>query len=84
MSDEGRLAEETLFLACTRPAMFAGVTVEAMAVNMMVTTLLFLALGSIFYASIGIAIHLIFLDLPRFSGEPFALLSGRLGTLLRT
>lgn len=32
MADSGpALEEDTLFIACTRPAMIAGVTVEAMA-----------------------------------------------------
>ena len=32
-----RLTEDTLFLACTRPAMIAGVPMEAMGLNLMVT-----------------------------------------------
>ncbi|WP_375692422.1 VirB3 family type IV secretion system protein, partial [Bartonella sp. AP4SXKL] len=30
MKEHDKLTEDTLFLACTRPAMIAGVTVEAM------------------------------------------------------
>ena len=41
MLEAETLSSDTLFLACTRPAMFAGVTVEAMGVNVFVTTLLF-------------------------------------------
>jgi type IV secretion system protein VirB3 len=76
MSEEAELAEETLFLACTRPAMFAGVTVEAMAVNMVMTTLLFLVLGSIFYALIGIVIHLMFRAIVRHDHNAFRVLTG--------
>jgi type IV secretion system protein VirB3 len=60
MQDEGALQDDTLFLACTRPAMFLGVTMESMGVNVMFTTILFLLAGSIRYAVIGIAIHFIF------------------------
>jgi type IV secretion system protein VirB3 len=54
------LEEDTLFLACTRPAMIAGVTVEAMGINVILTTLLFILAGSIAYALVGIVFHLIF------------------------
>lgn len=40
-----RLTEDTLFLACTRPAMIAGVTMEAMAINVMASCILFLMAG---------------------------------------
>ena len=33
------LEEDTLFIACTRPAMIAGVTMEAMGINVMATTM---------------------------------------------
>lgn len=45
--DDERLTEDTLFLACTRPAMIAGVPVEAMGVNIMVSGFAFLARGSL-------------------------------------
>ena len=35
MTESVRLTEDTLFLACTRPAMVGGVTMEAMALNVM-------------------------------------------------
>jgi type IV secretion system protein VirB3 len=52
--------EDTLFLACTRPAMVLGVTMEAMGINVIFTTILFLVAGSIRYAVIGIAVHFMF------------------------
>jgi type IV secretion system protein VirB3 len=60
MSGAVVLEEDTLFLACTRPVMVAGVTMEAMAINMMLTTVLFIVAGSIAYALIGLVFHLIF------------------------
>lgn len=54
------LEEHTLFLACTRPAMIAGVTMEAMGVNVIMTTILYIIAGSIAYAVVGIVFHLIF------------------------
>lgn len=54
------IEEDTLFLACTRPIMVAGVTMEAMAINMMLTTTLFILAGSIVYACIGAIFHLLF------------------------
>lgn len=52
-----RLTEDTLFLACTRPAMIAGVTMEAMALNVMFSCILFLAAGSILYGLVALPIH---------------------------
>jgi type IV secretion system protein VirB3 len=55
--DAERIVEDTLFLACTRPAMIAGVTMEAMAVNVMFSCILFLMAGSIFYGLVALPIH---------------------------
>ncbi|TIO04145.1 MAG: type IV secretion system protein VirB3, partial [Mesorhizobium sp.] len=41
-SSRPTLEEDTLFIACTRPAMIAGVTMEAMGVNIMLTTILYI------------------------------------------
>jgi len=54
------LAEDTLFIACTRPAMFAGVTMEAMGINVIATTIFYLAAGSVAYALVGFVFHFIF------------------------
>lgn len=76
MADVEPLITDTLFLACTRPAMFAGVTVEAMGVNVFVTTLLFLGLGSIFYALIGIVLHGLCRIIVRHDHNAFRVLAG--------
>ena len=52
-----RLTEDTLFLACTRPAMVAGVPMEAMGLNLMVTATVFLAAHSPAYLLIAPAVH---------------------------
>lgn len=60
MSEKIALEEDTLFLACTRPAMIGGVTMEAMGINMIFTTILFIVAGSVAYALVGIVFHVIF------------------------
>jgi type IV secretion system protein VirB3 len=57
MIESVRLTEDTLFLACTRPAMIAGVTMEAMALNVMFSCILFLVAGSILYGLVALPIH---------------------------
>ena len=55
-----RLTEDTLFLACTRPALVLGVPMEAMGVNVILSSIAFLAGGSLFYLLIAPALHLVF------------------------
>ena len=57
--EEG-LAEDTLFLACTRPAMILGVPMEAMGINIILTAIAFLAGHSPLYLLIAPALHLVF------------------------
>ena len=57
MSDD-RLVEDTLFLACTRPAMLLGVTVEAVGLNMIFSSILFILGGSLLFGLVAIPIHL--------------------------
>jgi type IV secretion system protein VirB3 len=57
MSDQ-RLVEDTLFLACTRPAMVLGVTMEAFGLNVMFSSILFILAGSLLYGLVAIPIHL--------------------------
>lgn len=52
-----RLTEDPLFLACTRPAMWRGVPVEALSINAMLTTILFVLMGNPLYMLIGVVIH---------------------------
>ena len=76
MTDQEPLTSDILFLACTRSAMFAGVTVEAMGINVFVTTLLFLGLGSIFYALIGVVLHGLARVIVRHDHNAFRVLAG--------
>jgi type IV secretion system protein VirB3 len=56
MSQSG-LTEDTLFLACTRPAMWRGVPVEAVCINAMATTIFFIIMKNPCYMAIGIVLH---------------------------
>ena len=76
MTDQEPITSDILFLACTRPAMFAGVTVEAMGINVFVTTLLFLGLRSIFYALIGVVLHGLTRVIIRHDHNAFRVLAG--------
>ena len=64
------------FLACTRPAMFLGVTMEAFGFNVIGSTIAFLVLGSIRYAVIGIAVHFVFRALIWHDHNRFRILLG--------
>lgn len=57
---EERLTEDTLFLACTRPALVLGVPMEAMGVNLILSSVAFLAGGSLLYLLIAPALHVVF------------------------
>ena len=69
-----RLAEDTLFLACTRPAMIAGVPMEAMGINIMVTSVAFLAGHSLLYLLVAPAVHLVFRAICKSDHNAFRLL----------
>ncbi|MBY5374729.1 type IV secretion system protein VirB3 [Rhizobium leguminosarum] len=68
------IKEDILFLACTRPAMIAGVTMEAMGVNVMLTTILYITAGSIAYALVGVVFHFIFRTLVKHDHNMFRIL----------
>ena len=51
------LTEDTLFLACTRPALWQGVPIEAVCLNAMATTVLFIMLKNPCYMAIGVVLH---------------------------
>lgn len=74
MANAPTLEEDTLFLACTRPAMIAGVTMEAMGLNIMLTTILYITAGSIAYALIGVVFHLVFRALVKHDHNMFRIL----------
>jgi type IV secretion system protein VirB3 len=84
MSAHSHRSNDTLFLACTRPVMIAGVTVEAMAFNIAITTSLFILLGSVAYASLGVAVHLLFRALVRHDHNMFRVLVAYLDLRSRT
>jgi type IV secretion system protein VirB3 len=72
--DEERLAEEPLFLACTRPALILGVPMEAMGVNLIVSTVSFLAGGSLLYLLIAPVLHLVFQGICKADPNAFRIL----------
>ncbi len=77
MSDadrEERLAEDTLFLACTRPAMIAGVPMEAMGVNLIISAVAFLAGHSLLYLLAAPGVHLVLAAVCRADHNAFRLL----------
>jgi type IV secretion system protein VirB3 len=74
MASTSSLEEDTLFLACTRPAMIAGVTMEAMGMNIMLTTVLYITSGSIAYAFVGIVFHFVFRALVKHDHNMFRIL----------
>ena len=49
--------EDPLFLACTRPAMWRGVPLEAVVVNGMATTIVFVMMGNPLYLLVGVVLH---------------------------
>jgi type IV secretion system protein VirB3 len=69
-----RLTVDTLFLACTRPAMIAGVPMEAMGLNVMVSAIAFLAGHSLLYLLVAPALHLVFAGVCRTDPNAFRLL----------
>ncbi|MBJ7317168.1 MAG: type IV secretion system protein VirB3 [Brevundimonas sp.] len=71
---EDRLIEDPLFLACTRPAMVLGVPMEAMGVNLIVSGVVFLVGGSLFYLLVAPALHLVFRAICRADPNAFRLL----------
>ena len=73
MTDD-RLNEDTLFLACTRPAMVGGVTMEAVGLNLIFSCVLFLLAGSILYALVAVPIHLCAQGVCRHDPNAFRLL----------
>ncbi|TCU32602.1 type IV secretion system protein VirB3 [Rhizobium azibense] len=68
------IEEDILFIACTRPAMIAGVTMEAMGLNIMLTTILYIAAGSVAYALVGVVFHFMFRTLVKHDHNMFRIL----------
>ncbi|ONF49427.1 type IV secretion system protein VirB3 [Methylobacterium radiotolerans] len=55
--DGDGLTVDPLFLACTRPAMWQGVPVGALAANFSLTCIIFIIMGNPAYLSIGVVVH---------------------------
>jgi type IV secretion system protein VirB3 len=54
---QDKLTEDPLFLACTRPALWQGVPLEALAINGMATGIIFVLMSNPFYLLIGVVLH---------------------------
>ena len=78
--DDERLAEDPLFLACTRPATVMGVPMEAMGVNVILTGIAFLVGASLLYLLVAPALHLVFRALCKADHNAFRLLFLHLDT----
>ncbi|MDP1875174.1 type IV secretion system protein VirB3 [Phenylobacterium sp.] len=70
MPPHGRLRDEPLFLACTRPAMVAGAPMEAIGANLILTCAVFLIANSPGWLLIAPAIHAVAREVCRH--DPFA------------
>lgn len=73
MSPE-RLQEDILLLACTRPALILGVPMEAMGINLIVSTTAFLAGGSLLYLLVAPVVQLVFRAICRADANAFRVL----------
>lgn len=74
MAKATSIEEDILFLACTRPAMIGGVTMEAMGLNVMLTTILYITAGSLAYALVGVVFHFLFRTLVKHDHNMFRIL----------
>ncbi|WP_293397592.1 type IV secretion system protein VirB3 [Phenylobacterium sp. RIFCSPHIGHO2_01_FULL_69_31] len=63
-----------LFLACTRPALILGVPMEAMGLNLIVSTTAFLGGGSLLYLLIAPVLHVVFRAVCRADPNAFRVL----------
>lgn len=81
--DSERLSEDILFLACTRPAMMAGATIEAWFVIGLGTVTIFLIGGSIFYLICGGFVYAVCRLACRHDPNQFGLLAAWLATKAR-
>lgn len=77
------LADDPLFLACTRPAMIAGVTMEAMAINGMVTMVAFIESSSFWAFLGGAVVHVVFSQIVRHDHNAFRVLMAAVETRAR-
>ena len=68
-----RLVEDVLFLACTRPAMFAGAPMEAVGLNIVASTSVFLGVHSLLALAIAPVLHLVAAGICRSEPNAFRL-----------
>ena len=68
------VAEDVLFLACTRPAMVMGAPMEAVGINIIVSACAFLAAHSLLYLLVAPALHLVFRAVCRTDHNAFRVL----------
>ena len=64
--------------------MIGGVTMEAMGINMIFTTILFIVAGSVAYALVGLVFHVIFKAIVKHDHNMFRVLLGWIETRGRT
>ena len=57
--DRVGLIEDPLFLACTRPAMWRGVPLMAVALNFAATGIVFVIMSNPLYLGIGVLVHFV-------------------------
>lgn len=74
MTADEPLIEDTLFLACTRPATVAGAPMEAVGLNLIVSATLFLAAHNLAYLLVAPALHLVFREVCRHDPNAFRVL----------
>jgi len=80
MTEPDRFTEDMLFLACTRPAMIAGVTMEAMALNVMGTAIIFILASNFLLIGIGVVVHFILKEITKHDHNKFRVLFAWLNT----
>jgi len=73
--DDKRYQEETVFLACTRPPMFLGVTMDAFGFIAIGTMLIYLLGNSLLYLSVGVVLWAICRVLCKYDPNIFRVLS---------
>jgi type IV secretion system protein VirB3 len=56
-AQEGVLARDTVFVALTRPQMFAGVTYSFFVINLVISTEAFLIFRSVWALALALAVH---------------------------
>jgi len=73
--NKSELNKHTLFLACTRPAMFLGVPVMAFGVNFFAVMILFLLSKNFAFMLVGLPIHYLFRYIVKKDANQFNILN---------